>query len=90
MPLVARNIYEDFRKLLKNIALPVIRFLNLTPTAATFVLQQGVHPKNIQERLVHADFSMILNIYPHVLPLMQADSAEKLDEFLTPIEVSIE
>ena len=83
-------MYEDFRKLLKKIGLPVIRFHDLRHTAATLMLQQGIHPKIVQERLGHADISMTLNTYSHVLPSMQEEAAEKLDELLTPIEVSKE
>jgi len=89
-PMAARNMYEDFRKLLKKIGLPVIRFHDLRHTAATLMLQQGIHPKIVQERLGHADISMTLNTYSHVLPSMQEEAAEKLDELLTPIEVSKE
>ena len=46
--------------------------------------------KIVQERLGHADISMTLNTYSHVLPSMQEEAAEKLDELLTPIEVSKE
>jgi len=44
----------------------------------------------VQERLGHADISMTLNTYSHVLPSMQEEAAEKLDALLTPIEVSHE
>ncbi|HEY5158549.1 MAG TPA: site-specific integrase [Anaerolineales bacterium] len=87
-PMAARNMYEDFKKLLRRIDLPAIRFHDLRHTAATLMLQQGVHPKIVQERLGHADISMTLNIYSHVLPSMQEDAAEKLDELLNPIDVS--
>jgi hypothetical protein len=33
---------------------------------------------------------MTLNIYSHVLPSIQEEAAEKMDELLTPIEVSDE
>jgi integrase len=89
-PMAARNMYEDFKILLKRIGLPIIRFHDLRHTAATLMLQQGVHPKIVQERLGHADISMTMNIYSHVLPSMQEEAAEKLDELLTPIEVSTE
>ena len=52
------------------------------------MLQQGVHPKVIQERLGHADITLTLNTYSHVLPSMQEDAAEKLEEILTPIDVT--
>jgi len=70
--------------------LPDIRFHDLRHTAATLMLQQGVHPKVVQERLGHSDISMTLNTYSHVLPVMQEEAAGKMDELLTPINVSDE
>ena len=77
-----------FPELLRKTGLPLIRFHNLRHTAATLLLQQGVHPKIVQERLGHADISMTLNTYSHVLPSMQEDAALKMDELLNPIEVT--
>ena len=54
------------------------------------MLQQGIHPKVVQERLGHSDISLTLNTYSHTLPSMQEEAAEKMDELLTPIEVSDE
>ncbi len=65
-----------------------MRFHDLRHTAATLMLQQGIHPKIVQECLGHSDISMTLNTYSHVLPSMQEDAAEKMDELLKPIDVS--
>ena len=54
------------------------------------MLQQGINPKIVQERLGHSDISLTLNTYSHVLPHMQEEAAEKMDELLTLIEVSNE
>jgi integrase len=89
-PLDHRNLYRDFKALLKEAGLPDIRFHDLRHTAATLMLQQGVHPKVVQERLDHADISLTLNTYSHVLPSMQEEAAEKMDELLKPIEISAE
>jgi hypothetical protein len=53
-------------------------------------LQQGIYPKIFQERLGHADLRMTLNTYSHVIPNMQADAAEKLDELFASVDVSDE
>ena len=37
---------------------------------ATLLLRQGVNPKFVQELLGHADISLTLNVYSHVLPDM--------------------
>lgn len=89
-PLDPSNLYHSFKQLLKKAGLPNIRFHDLRHTAATLMLQQGTHPKIVQERLGHSDISMTLNTYSHVLPVMQDEVAEKLDELLTPINVSDE
>ena len=68
--------------------LPDVRFHDLRHTAATLMLQNGIHPKVVQERLGHSDISMTLNTYSHVMPGMQEEAAGKLDELLSPINVS--
>jgi len=49
-----------------------------------------LHLEIVQERLGHSDISLTLNTYSHVLPGMQEEAAEKMDELLKPIEVSKE
>ncbi len=82
------NLYHNFKRFLKKAELPDIRFHDLRHTAATLMLQQGTHPKVVQERMGHSDISLTLNTYSHVLPGMQDEVAGKLDELLTPINVS--
>ena len=89
-PMYSANMYKIFKAVLKLAGLPNIRFHDLRHTAATLMLQQGVHPKVVQERLGHSDVSLTLNVYSHVLPSMQEEAADKLDDLLTPISVSKE
>jgi len=89
-PMDPSNLYHHFKRLLKEAGLPDIRFHDLRHTAATLMLQQGTHPKIVQERLGHSDISLTLNVYSHVLPSMQEETAEKMDELLTPIDISDE
>ena len=84
------NLYHNFKRFLKKAGLPDIRFHDLRHTSATLMLQQGVHPKVVQERLGHSDISLTLNTYSHVVPGMQEEAAGKLDELLAPINVSDE
>ena len=55
--------------------LPRIRLHDLRHTHATHLLQNGIHPKVVQERLGHATISTTLDIYSHVLPGMQESAA---------------
>ena len=59
-----------------------IRFHDLRHTHATQLLQAGVHPKVVSERLGHANVSITLDIYSHVAPNMQHEAAEKIDQAL--------
>jgi len=89
-PLHSRYVYQDFKNMLKKAGLPDMRFHDLRHTAATLMLQQGIHPKIVQECLGHSDISLTLNTYSHVLPSMQEDAAEKMGELMKSIDVSEE
>ena len=62
--------------------LPEIRFYGLRHTAATLMFKQGAHPKVVQERLGHASIVITLDTYSHVIPSMQDDVAENIDNLL--------
>lgn len=89
-PLDQSNVTKVYKECLSAADLPNIRFHDLRHTAATLMLQQGINPKIVQERLGHADISLTLNTYSHVLPSMQDEVAEKMDELLTLTDVSDE
>jgi integrase len=77
--LVARS----FKPLLKRAGLPDIRFHDLRHTCATLMLAVGTNPKVVQETLGHANVSVTLDIYSHLLPNMQDEVAEKINELLS-------
>ncbi len=62
---------RSFKAALKRAGLPAMRFHDLRHTAATLLLGHGVHPKVVSEMLGHADISITLRVYAHVLPHMQ-------------------
>jgi integrase len=70
-----------FHKVLKKAGLPDIRFHELRHSAASFLLSMGVHPKVVQEILGHSTISMTLDTYSHVLPSMQQEAMDKMDDF---------
>ncbi|CAN5646149.1 hypothetical protein BH24CHL1_BH24CHL1_15430 [soil metagenome] len=67
-----------FQLLIKAAGVPRIRFHDCWHTAATLMLENGAHPKIVQERLGHSDISMTLNRYSHVMLGMQRDVADRL------------
>ena len=81
-PYEARNLVDNFYDLLDECELPKIRFHDLRHTAATLMFEKGIHPKVVQERLGHSTIMMTLDTYSHVIPSLQGDAAESLDEDL--------
>ncbi len=81
-PLIARNVFREYKTLLRRAGLPDIRFHDLRHTAATLMLLQGVPVKVVQERLGHSQISLTLGTYSHVLPSMDQDAADKMDALL--------
>jgi integrase len=79
-PLERQNIQtRSFKPLLKRAGLPNIRFHDLRHSAATLLLSLGEHPKVVQERLGHSTIAVTLDVYSHILPSMQQQSADRLD-----------
>lgn len=76
------NIIRDFKQLLDQADLPDIRFQDLRHTHATLMLKQGEHPKVVSERLGHDSITMTLDTYSHVLPSLQEEAAQRLEDSL--------
>ena len=83
-PLERQNILNrHFRPLLKAAGLPpTMRLYDLRHSAATMLLEAGVHPKVASERLGHASITMTLDTYSHVMPGMQQEASDKVEELL--------
>jgi integrase len=82
-PMSGRNLYRAFKIRVKRAALPqTLRFHDLRHTCATLLLRQGINLKFVQELLGHADISLTLNTYSHVLPDMGDAAAGGMDAAL--------
>ncbi len=75
------DVLVQLKKLLVKAGLPDIRFHDLRHSTATLLLSKGVHPKVVQEILGHSEISMTLDTYSHVLPTMQKDAMDGLNDF---------
>ena len=53
-----------------------VNIKGLRHTHATLLLELGVHPKVVQERLGHSTITTTMNIYSHVTPTMQRSAVE--------------
>ena len=78
-PMDASNLTrQHLYPLLERAGLPRVRFHDLRHTFATLMLQNGEHPKVVQEMLGHANISETMDTYSHVLPDMQTDAMKRL------------
>lgn len=83
-PLHAQNIVRrDFKATIKKAGLPVIRFHDLRHCHATILLHHGVHPKVVSERLGHSGIAITMDIYSHVLPGIQEQAVQILQNMLS-------
>ena len=74
-PLDGNSISRRFVKLVAAANVPRIPFHGLRHTHATLLMKAGVHPKVVSERLGHANITLTLQTYSHVLPQMQQEAA---------------
>ena len=74
------TLHEEFTALLKAAGLPHMRFHDLRHTTATLLLEKGIHAKIVQELLGHSTIAMTMDIYSHVLPSIQQEAVDKLDD----------
>jgi len=86
-PINPRNLLREFKKLLTNAGLPDIRFHDLRHTAASLMLNNGIPPIVVSRRLGHSKASITLDVYGHLIPSMQTDVADIIDDLVTPIEL---
>jgi integrase len=81
-PIKPGSVTNEWKRLVKKHTLPRIRFHDLRHTHATAMLASGIHPKIASERLGHSSIAITLDLYSHVLPNMQADAIETMDNEL--------
>lgn len=78
--LTRQMVHYQFKPILEKHGLPKIRFHDLRHSHATLLLLAGENPKVVAERLGHSKISITLDTYSHVLPSMQEQAKNKLDD----------
>jgi len=81
-PVHPSTLRGAWRRLAKEAGLSRLRFHDLRHAHASLLLQQGVHPKIVSERLGHSGVNITLDTYSHVLPGLQAEAVARLDDLL--------
>ncbi|TFC96216.1 site-specific integrase [Cryobacterium sinapicolor] len=76
------NRMASARKALGEDVLKRVTLKGLRHTHATLLLELGIHPKVVQERLGHSNIATTMNIYSHVTPTMQKDAVSRLHDLI--------
>ena len=79
---VPNRITVNFRSFIKAHGFKHVTFHDLRHTHATHLLEQNIHPKIVSERLGHSTIALTMNTYSHVMPTMQEEAANKVDDML--------
>lgn len=82
VPFTPDALSRKWRRFIDENDLPRVRFHDLRHSNATALMQAGINPRVVQQRLGHADVSTTLSIYTHVLPEMDEEAAKTLDKII--------
>ena len=84
-PLQPRSVSHAWRRLrvTRLVGLKLLRLHDTRHCHASHLLAKNIHPKVVQERLGHSSVAVTMDIYSHVMPNMQREAAERVDEALT-------
>jgi hypothetical protein len=74
-----RNLETLWHKTLKLSGIRKIRLHDLRHTFASQLIEQGAHPKYIQEQLGHASIMMTMDTYGHLFPNRNRGIVDGLD-----------
>ena len=83
------ELLKRFKELLERAGLEKMRFHDLRHTAASLMINNGCPVFVVSKRLGHSKPSTTMDIYGHLIPLMQEGIAELMDEITTPISVEL-
>jgi len=78
-PLDERNVLRRFQAICVANDLPKLRLYDLRHTHASLLINEGVHPKKISERLGHSSIKLTMDTYGHLFEGSDHDSAEKME-----------
>lgn len=81
-PMAPDTMSHQFSKIAEKAGLGKIGLHTLRHTHASLMLQAGIHPKIVQERLGHSSIQVTLDTYSHVMPGIQQAAALTFDASL--------
>jgi len=81
-PMDPSDMTRRFKEVAIKAGFPKTRFHDLRHTHATMLLELGIHPKIVQERLGHQTIGMTMDKYSHVLKGIQWEAVGRVNKYL--------
>ena len=78
-PIVARTLQKRMSKMMEKAGVKKIRIHDFRHSHVAYLINQGVQPLIIKERLGHKDIKITLNTYGHLYPSQQKQVVEMLN-----------
>ena len=80
-----RTVYDCFKRVMKQLGLPDVRYHDLRHTYAVASIKGGDDIKTVQSNLGHATAAFTLDVYGHVTEQMRRDSADRMEQFIRSV-----
>jgi integrase len=81
-------VSAQFLRRVERYGLERLTLHGLRHTWATLALEQGIHPRVVQERLGHSTIAITLGIYSHVSPTLHDEAASAVAARILPFQHS--
>ena len=78
-PIGAEAVQHKMKRMIEKAGVPKIRVHDIRHSHVSYLINQGVEPLIIKERLGHKDIKITMNTYGHLYPNQQKQVAEMLD-----------
>lgn len=78
-PLSPSQVYKVFAVAMEASVKRHLRFHDLRHSAASFLIAQGAHPKEIQAQLGHSTIKVTMDTYGHLFPESERRAADRMD-----------
>ena len=73
---------RDFASIIRKAGLPSLTFHGLRHTAASLMIQTGVHPRAMMEIMGHSSITTTMDTYGHLMKGVQAEAVVGIEEQL--------
>jgi len=82
-------VAKHFKRILRELTLPPMRFHDLKHTFVSILIGQGVPTADVQQLARHASYQTTIDIYRHLLPNQLEKGLSDLDSMLLSVEKSV-